>query len=158
MIDLGYRVAQEPMSSRVLRDAIFARHDALRGMVAENVGKADREATSEADVASLRAGARSFYRTVEDYLAFEDEALPPALRDVIGWGTVLLEQIEEDHRRQREALATVVSALEPGAHSWFEVASDLRAFAADLLRDLEREDEALLNAQLDDLATDAEGG
>jgi hypothetical protein len=158
MIDLGYRALQEPASSRVLRDAILTRHDALRGMAVESVDWAERLMTSEADVARLRAGARMFYRSVEDYLAFEDEALPPALRDVIGWGPVLLEQIEEDHRRQREALATALMALEPDAMPWFELASVLRGFAADLLRDLEREDEALLNAQLDAIASDSPGG
>jgi hypothetical protein len=158
MIDLGYRASQDPTSSRVLRDAILSRHDALRGMAVESVDYADRQVTSEADVARLRAGARTFYRVVEDYLAFEEQALPPALRDVIGWGSVLLEQIEEDHRRQREALATALSALEPESMPWFELASELRAFAAALLRDLEREDEALLNAQLDAIATDSEGG
>jgi hypothetical protein len=158
MINLLYRSAQDPASSRVLRDAILSRHEALRGMAAENVDWAERQVTSEADVARLRAGARIFYRTVEDYLEFEDEALPPALRDVIGWGTVLLEQIEQDHRRQREALAAALSARDLDAMPWYELASELRAFAADLLRDLEREDEALLNAQLDAIATDAEGG
>jgi hypothetical protein len=157
MIDLGYRSAQDPMSSRTLRDAILSRHDALRGIAAESVDRADRQVRSEADVASLRAGARTFYRIVEDYLAFEEQALPPALRDVIGWGAVLLEQIEEDHRRQREALAAL-SALGSDTAPWLEIADELRAFAIELLRDLEREDEALLNAQLDAIANDSAGG
>ncbi|HVU50488.1 MAG TPA: hemerythrin domain-containing protein [Polyangia bacterium] len=158
MIELQQRAVHDPSSSRVFRDAILSRHDALRGMALESVEWADRPMSSEADVARLRAGARTFYRTVEDYLAFEEEALPPALRDVIGWGPVLLEQIEEDHRRQREALANALLALEPESMSCFELANALRGFAAELLRDLEREDEALLNAQLDALANDSEGG
>ena len=56
MIDLGYRALQEPASSRVLRDAILTRHDALRGMAVESVDWAERLMTSEADVARLRAG------------------------------------------------------------------------------------------------------
>ena len=158
MIDHGYGPVQDPASSRGLRDAILSRHDALRGLAVENADWAERPVTSELEVARLRAGARMFYRSVEDYLAFEDEALPPALRDVIGWGSVLLEQIEEDHRRQREALAAALSARELDTMPWHELAVELRAFAADLLRDLEREDEALLDAQLDDLASDSPGG
>jgi Hemerythrin HHE cation binding domain len=158
MIDLGYGVSQDPASSLVLRDAILSRHEALRGMAFESVDRADRQVASEADVARLREAARTFYRTVEDTLAFEDEALPPALRDVIGCGAVLLEQIEEDHRRQREALAAALSALEPDTLPSLELATELRAFVAELLRDLEREDEALLDAQLDALATDSQGG
>jgi hypothetical protein len=158
MIDLGLGATVDPMSSRGLRDAILSHHDTLRGLVAETVGDVEPEAMSAMDLDRLRAGARNLYRTVEAYLAFEERALPPALRDVIGWGSVLQEQIEEDHRRQREALATALSALEPETLSWFELAADVRAFADALLRDLEREDEALLNAQLDAIATDSEGG
>jgi hypothetical protein len=157
MIDLGYGSAADPLSSRGLRDAILAHHDALRGVLLDAVTRADPRAMSGTDLGSLRADARRLYRTVEAHLAFEEQALPPALRDVIGWGPVLQQRIEEDHRRQREALDTALSALEPET-SWFELANDMRAFAAALLRDLEREDEALLNAQLDALATDSAGG
>jgi hypothetical protein len=158
MIDLGYRAVAEPMSSRGLRDAILSHHEALRGVLVEAVGRTDPEARPATDLDTLRAGARRLYETVEAHLAFEERALPPALRDVIGWGAVLQDRIEQDHRRQRDALATAVSALEPESQSWFELASALRAFAVALLRDLEREDEALLDAQLDAIATDSEGG
>jgi hypothetical protein len=158
MIVLGHGAPGESSSSRGLRDTILSSHDTLRGLLVETVGRADPRAAARADLGALRAGALRLYHTVAAYLAFEEQALPPALRDVIGWGPVLQEQIEEDHRRQRQALAAAQTALEPDALSWSELADDLRAFAADLLRDLEREDEALLNAQLDAIATDSEGG
>ena len=148
----------DPLSSRGLRDAILSHHDALRRVLAETVGRTDPQARARTDLETLRAGARRLYETVEAHLDFEEQALPPALRDVIGWGSVLQERIEEDHRRLREALATALSALEPDTLSWFELASDVRAFAAVLLSDLEREDEALLDAQLDAIANDSEGG
>jgi hypothetical protein len=158
MIDLGYGAPGDLSSSRGLRDAILSSHDTLRGMLVETVDGAGPRGAAGADLGALRAGARRLYHTVAAYLAFEEQALPPALRDVIGWGAVLQQQIEEDHRRQREALAAAQSALEPDALSWGQLANDLRSFAAELLRDLEREDAALLNAQLDAIATDSEGG
>jgi hypothetical protein len=158
MIDLGSRAAADPLSSGGLRDAILSHHDALRSVLAETVGRTEPQAMAGTDLAMLRAGARRLYETVEAHLAFEERALPPALRDIIGWSSVLQERIEEDHRRLRDALATALSALEPDTLSWFELASDVRAFAAVLLRDLEREDEALLDAQLDAIANDSEGG
>jgi hypothetical protein len=159
MIDLGTRSASvDPLSSRGLRDAILSHHDALRSVLAETVGRTDPRETAGTDLEALRAGARRLYETVEAHLAFEERALPPALRDVIGWGSVLQERIEEDHRRLREVLATALSALEPEALSWLELASDMRAFVAVVLSDLEREDEALLDAQLDAIANDSEGG
>jgi hypothetical protein len=158
MIDLGHESATEPMSSSSLRDAILSRHDELRGVLAETVDLADSPARVGRDVEKLRAGAKRLYLTVEEVLTFEDQALPPALRDVIGWGAVLREQIEQDHRRQREALASALSALEPESLSWSELASELRSFAGAILRDIENEEAALLNAYLDAIATDSEGG
>jgi hypothetical protein len=158
MIDLGHGLASEPMSSSSLRDAILSRHDELRGIVAEAVDLADSPGRAGRDLEALRASARRLYLTLEEVLTFEDQALPPALRDVIGWGAVLREQIEEDHRRQREAIASALSALEPDSLSWSELASELRAFAGAILRDIENEEAALLNATLDAIATDSEGG
>jgi hypothetical protein len=158
MIDLGSRATVDPASSRYLRDAILSRHDVLRDLVAETVARTEARELAETDLDTLRARVRRLYQTVESYLAFEERALPPALRDLIGLGALVQEQIEEDHRKLRGDLATAQSALEPQTLSWFELASDLRAFAAELLRDLDREDEALLNAQLDALASDSQGG
>jgi hypothetical protein len=106
----------------------------------------------------LRARARDLCLTLEEHLSFEERALPTALHDVIGWGAVLREQIEEDHERQRRDLASARSALEPDGLSWLELADRVRVFAATLLADLEREDAHLVNADLDAIATDSEGG
>jgi hypothetical protein len=158
MIDFGRGAVAEPLSSNSFRDAILSRHDALRGVLAETVDFADARTSPGTDIETLRAVARRLYRTLEEQLTFEDLALTPALRDVIGWGSVLREQIERDHLRQREALAAAFLALEPGSMSYAELADEVRAFAGALLRDLESEDEALLNASLDAIATDSEGG
>jgi hypothetical protein len=144
----------DPMSSSGVRDAIVSRHEGLRVLVAETVELA--RTSSEPD--ALRAHARSLYHAFEEHLSFEERAFPEALHDVIGWGPVLQEQIEREHLKEREALASALSALEPDTLSFGELASSVRAFAAALLDDIEREEAALLNAELDYTANDAEGG
>jgi hypothetical protein len=158
MMDLGHGQAVEPLSSSSFRDAIFSRHDLLRGVVAETVELAAPGARAGTDLDTLRASARRLYHTLEEVLAFEDEALPPALRDVIGWGAVLQEQLEHEHSRQRQALAAALSALEPASLSYVELANDVRAFADALLRDIDSEEDALLNGYLDEMAVDSAGG
>jgi Hemerythrin HHE cation binding domain len=160
MIDVAGRAGTgaEPTSSGGLRNAILSRHDELRGLLAETVGLAGAKARAGSELDALRARARRLYRAFEDHLTFEEQAFPQALRDVIGWGPALQEQIEEEHTRQRLTIATALSALEPETQSWGQLASDVQAFAAALLRDIEQEEEALLNADLDAIATDSEGG
>src|SRR5262249_39281625 len=110
------------------------------------------------DVDRLRARARGLYLTLHANLAFEERAFPVALRDLIGLGPAVQDQIRKTHARQRQVLASALEALEPRKQSWAELARDVREVAANVLHDLEREEAALLDADLDALATDAEGG
>lgn len=158
MIDMGYEAAVEPMSSSGLRNAILSQHDVLRGLLAETVRLSTPKARSRGELEMLRARVRALYLTLEEHLTFEQQVFPQALRDVIGWGAVLQEQIEDSHTRQRQVLATALSALEPDTLTWGELARTVRAFATNVLRDLEREEAALLNAELDAIATDSAGG
>jgi hypothetical protein len=158
MIDVAHRSSAEPTSSNAFRDAILARHDVLRGLVADAVHLADRRPRARRDVDRLRARARDLYLTLDANLSFEARAFPVALRDVVGWGAVLQEEIHEVHARQRRALASALSGLRPKTVSWSELVRDVRDIAASVIQDLEREEAALLNADLDALANDSEGG
>ncbi len=91
-------------------------------------------------------------------MAFEEGVLPAALRDVIGWGAVIQQQMEEDHVRQREALALAISAIGPTGLSGAELVDNVQSFATTLLIDMESEERGLLNADLDAMAGDAKGG
>ena len=91
-------------------------------------------------------------------MAFEEAVLPAALRDVIGWGAVIQQQMEEDHVRQRETLALAISAIGPTGLSGAELVENVRSFAITLLVDMESEERGLLNADLDAMAGDAKGG
>jgi hypothetical protein len=158
MIEGGYQGVAEPMSSSGVRNAILSQHDVLRGLLAEAIHLAVPKARSRSELEALRARVRTLYLTLEEHLTFEAQAFPHALRDVIGWGAVLQDEIAESHARQRQALATALAALEPETLSWVELTRNVRAFATSLMRDIETEEEALLDADLDAIATDGAGG
>ena len=155
---LGHVSVVEPASSNDFRDVILSQHESLRELLTEAVDLAAPMARSGTDLDTLRAHARGLFLTLEEHLMFEQAAFPQALRDVIGWGGVLQSQIEDTHARQRDALAKALLAIDQPALSWQELARNVRAFATTLLRDIEEEDAALLNADLDAIATDSEGG
>jgi hypothetical protein len=142
------------MSSSRFRDAILEEHEMLRALLARTLDVTGGAAALD----ELRANARRLFEQLGEHMSFEERMLPVALRDVIGWGEVLQARIAEDHGRQREELAAAVAALEAGALTLDELLGDLHAFAATLLRDMEREEGALLEADLDALAEDAQGG
>ncbi|HVZ71065.1 MAG TPA: hemerythrin domain-containing protein [Polyangia bacterium] len=157
MIELGGYADEDITSSDALRTAILSEHERLRTLLSETAGRAAAMTGSAFDLDELRAWARSFYVALEEHLTFEARAFPPALRDVIGWGSVLQAQIEETHARQRETLARA-RLRPPEVLSAEELAGNLRVLATDLLSDIEREDAALLHADLDAIATDGTGG
>lgn len=149
---------QEQVSSREARAVIFARHDELRGLVNETIRFADAAMDSEPGFEPLRAYARELYEAFEVHLDFEEGILMAALRDVIGWGSVLRAQVVEAHQKQRATLASALSALEAGDLERRRVVEDLHAVADTLLADLTTEDRCLLTADLDAMSVDARGG
>jgi hypothetical protein len=150
--------AYEPMSSGRYREAILSEHETLRRMLGEAIGLLEPEPSAATELDALRARARSLYAMLEHHMSFEERMLPPALRDVIGWGQTLEAQIAGDHLRQRHELAEALEALDAETLTLAQLAADLRVFADTLLEDMEREEAGLLNADLDALASDGEGG
>jgi hypothetical protein len=146
------------MSSGRFREAILAEHDMLRRLLGETLGLAEVEAVAAAQLDALRGHARRLYAKLEEHMLFEERMLPPALRDVIGWGQALQELIAGDHARQRQELAEAKAALDAEALSWSDLTAALRVFADRLLLDMEREEVGLQEADLDAIRTDGEGG
>ena len=146
------------MSSARFREAILAEHAALRRLLYETLGLAEAEVVAAAGRDQLRARARQLYMTLEEHMSFEERMLPTALRDVIGCGQALGARIAEDHARQRQDLGDALSVLDAEATSCGDLALSLRTFADTLLRDIENEEACLLEADLDAIATDSEGG
>ena len=149
---------REPLSSSAARDAILSRHDELRCLVTETIHYAEDASKVEKDSQPLREHAKELYEAFEEHIDFEERFLATALRDVIGWGSVLQAQMEEERGKQRAILASAMSALEPEELSPDGLIKTVRAVADTLLDDLETEERCLLNADLDALASDSQGG
>ena len=103
----------EESSSSQVRDEIISQHDALRALLAQVVDASERATWSERDLETLRERAKALYEALSAHMAFEERVLPEALRDVIGWGPVIQQKMEEDHARQREILATAIADVGP---------------------------------------------
>jgi hemerythrin HHE cation binding domain-containing protein len=146
------------VSSRDARAAIFARHEELRGLVNETIRIADAAGAAEPGFEPLRAYARELYEAFEVHLDFEEGILIAALRDVIGWGSVLRAQVVEAHQKQRATLASALSALNTGDVGRNRVVADLHTVADILLADMTTEDQCLMTADLDAMSVDARGG
>jgi hypothetical protein len=149
---------REILSSSAARDAILSRHDELRCLVTETIHFADDATSSDRDCEPLRAHAKELYEAFEEHIDFEEQILPTALRDVIGWGSVLQAQMEEGREKQRAILASAMSALEPEGVSSAVLIESVRAVAGTLLLDLKSEERCLLTADIDAIATDSQGG
>lgn len=150
--------ARTQLSSSDARDAILSRHDDLRGLVLETIHRAEDAAESGPDLESLRAHAKELYEAFQTHVDFEERILATALRDVIGLGSLMQAEMKEGHERQRATLASAMSALEPEGLSGERLVESVRSVADALLLDLSTEDQCLLHADLDAIATDSEGG
>jgi hypothetical protein len=152
------RTDASELSSSDARDEILAQHGELRNLLAEVAALADRAEAAAEELEALRHGASALYEALAVHMTFEDQVLPAALREVLGWGAVLRQRIEEDHVRQRESLARAISAIGPDGLRGAALIEDVRAFADALVIDMEIEERELLTADLDALAVDSRGG
>ena len=152
------RTTTGEMSSDEARGRILSQHAVLRMLLANVVGSADRTAASGEEFETLRERAKLLYETLAVHMTFEEQLLPAALRDVIGCGVMIREGLQEDHARQRRAIARAISEIGPNGLSGAALIESVRAFAVMLLVDMESEESSLLRADLDALSNDSHGG
>jgi hemerythrin HHE cation binding domain-containing protein len=148
----------EEMSSSAARDEILSQHARLRDLLSRAGALAERASQSTGGLDALRGAAQDLYDALAAHVTFEDEVLPAALRDVIGWGDVIHHKMEEDHLRQRQELALAISTIGPNGLSGAALIENVRAFARTLAIDMESEERGLLQADLDAIASDSRGG
>lgn len=150
--------SEEPLSSSDARAAILHRHEELRGLVNETMHAADRAIWSDLDLGPLREHARHLYQAFAEHMDFEERILPAALRDVIGQGSMLAQQVVDGHQRRRATLAMALTALEPDTLPPPRVVESVRALADTLLKDLRSEERYLYTADVDASVVDGYGG
>jgi iron-sulfur cluster repair protein YtfE (RIC family) len=147
-----------PGLSSEARSALLAQHDQLRRLVAETSDAARFSATTNQSLDLLRASARSLYLALDEHMRFEESVLEVALRDIIGRGAELHAQIERDHQQQRAILSTAIAELGRRNLSGEEIVNIVRRFVDILVRDMDAEEEVLLDAEIDALLVDGEPG
>jgi hypothetical protein len=145
----------EPISSGDARAAILSCHDELRGLVNETIQFVDDPMQA---LELMRAQARDLCRALAAHIEFEERIVAMALADVIGWGGVLLTQLEAEHAGQRARLASTLSAVETAELPKWELVESVHALADTVLIDLASEERYLLTADIDALANDSQGG
>lgn len=152
-----YRKAEE-MSSSEARDEVLSQHVKLRVLLAETDAVAKRVAFSGGDLGPLREKAQALYDALAAHMSFEEQVLPTALRDVIGWGDVIQRKMEEDHRRQRETLVAAIAAIGPAGLAGMALIDSVRRFAITLEVDIASEEKGFLEADVDAIVSDSRGG
>jgi hypothetical protein len=81
------------------------------------------------------------------YLAFEADALKPAFAVLDSWGPEWIRELETEHARQRRDLDGLLLRMESG-EDVDQLSLVAAALAADLLKDMEEEEEGCLRASL----------
>ena len=145
MIDLGWAAPERRLDAGSARERILAQHSRIRDLLqrAHAVAEAalDGRPPSPEAVASSIGDIRA---TMEVHLAFEEKTLLPLLRDDLPLGPVRADRLLDEHRRQRQSLAT----LHGEARSFPDfpiLAAKLSFLVAWLLADMAEEEKSLLN-------------
>ena len=126
-----------------VRDQVRKQHAALRVVLEDAL--ATTAGSTDRDVKRFSAMARDLCERFCAHLAFEDEALPPVLAVLDSWGPERVMSMHEEHTRQRRVLdeLRLMSEVGPSAQ---ELTAALNKLAAVLLRDMDEEEESLLQS------------
>ena len=127
----------------VVRDQVREQHTALRTVLNDALAAAAE--SKAADVNRLSATARELCERFSAHLAFEDDALPPVLAVLDSWGPERLRSMRDEHTRQRRVLdeLRLKSEIAPSPR---ELTAALTRLATALLRDMDEEEEGLLQS------------
>jgi hypothetical protein len=131
-----------------VRIQILAQHLELRELIdrtlAEMTASMRRE---ELDRGQIGRFAREVHGRFKEHLAFEEKALAPVLWVVDGWGPERVQDMRKEHARQRRELDTLIDGLNSGWDAE-RLARELRRLAADLLTDMDQEENGCLRESL----------
>jgi uncharacterized protein (DUF2267 family) len=132
-----------------VRAEVLAQHVGLRELLqrtleATTAGLQSRMADGGLEV--LAGSARELRSRFGVHLQFEERALVPILGADELWGPERVKDLLEEHERQRAELDTVVEGID-GGWDLERLALALRSLAADLLRDMNEEEEGCLREE-----------
>jgi uncharacterized protein (DUF2267 family) len=131
-----------------VRTSVLQQHDGLRlvlrGALAASTQSLRRDGL---DRDGLVAFVRDLAARFRGHLAYEETHMLPILAHVDAWGPERVEDLVEEHARQRAELETLVEGSE---NDWDSerIALTLRSLAADLLIDMDEEERGNLRSDL----------
>lgn len=128
----------------MVRAEIVAQHEKLRGLARQTLAEISGRSF---DLGGLERRAREVHESFREHLLFEEKALVPVLWAVDAWGPERVQDLRREHGRQRQELDAVIHGLESGWSGEY-LASELARLTADLLRDMDEEEEGCLRASL----------
>jgi len=144
MIDLGWSAPTERLDAGAARGAILAQHERIRDLLDRAYGVAEAALDDNAPSPDAVASAIADIRTIlEVHLAFEEKSLLPILRDDLPLGPERADRLLDEHKRQRETLATL--HREACAFPQLPILAAKLAFLTEwLLADMVEEERSLL--------------
>jgi len=143
-IDIGWVAPERRLDAGTARGSILGQHKKIRALLerARTVAEAalDGEPPSPDAVASAIGDIRA---TMEVHLAFEEKALLPILRDDPPLGPARADRLLDEHRRQKQTLATLhhEAGVAPDGPM---LAAKLAFLTSWLLADMDEEERSLL--------------
>jgi len=144
MIDLGWSAPVNRLDAGTARGAILAQHERIRVLLER--ARETAEAALDGQPPSSDAVASSIgdiHMIMEVHLAFEEKSLLPILRDDLPLGPQRADRLLDEHRRQRETLATL--HREACSFPDFPLLAAKLAFLTEwLLADMNEEERSLL--------------
>jgi hypothetical protein len=134
--------------ANVRRD-VLDQHGILRRLFDEVLGQttACLRHSERPDLAELAASAHELRRKFHAHLGFEEKALAPVLAVADIWGPERVQALLIEHARQRREFDTIVAGIDEG---WDceRLALALRSLVADLLLDMDDEEQGCLRAEV----------
>jgi uncharacterized coiled-coil protein SlyX len=132
-----------------VRKQVLEQHGELRALLQRVSDHTAPEGSGggELDSVRLRTTALELARRFRDHLSFEAEALKPVFAVLDAWGPERIRELENEHARQRQELDALLGRFE-SRENVDQLALALRGLVADLLRDMDEEEEGCLRASL----------
>jgi hypothetical protein len=129
-----------------VRRQVLEQHATLRTLLQEALEQTTRCLQHQLPNLHLTASAKELHRRFHAHLTFEERALAPILAVMDLWGPERVAELLAEHGRQRAELDILVEGIE-GDCEMEPLALTLRSLAADLLRDMDEEEQGCLAAE-----------
>ena len=137
------------MKPSEVRRHILADHVTVRGMLLSVESLAQQVIAGERNLTgALRLEGEGLLAFLREHMSWEDRYLAPALRAADAWGAARAEQLESDHREQRQLLQHSLETTEDESRPPVLVARNLLDLVQLLRQDIEDEESALLDERV----------